>query len=111
MSRSIPQRNAASVLPEPVGARMRACWPAAMAGQPWAWGGVGAPKEVSNQARTGSEKVESGTGWTLRSLRDNPLSGSLGFAHRTGSAPGSGASPRRPSVALARTTDEDDDGH
>src|SRR5947208_681667 len=55
MSRSIPQRKAASVLPEPVGARISAWSPAAIAGQPWACASVGWGKVVSNQARTGGE--------------------------------------------------------
>ena len=58
-SRSMPQRNAASVLPEPVGARISVCSPAAMAGQPCAWAAVGAGNEVANHARTGSEKRSS----------------------------------------------------
>ncbi len=41
MSRSMHQRNAASVLPEPVGARMRVESPRAIAGQPWSCGLVG----------------------------------------------------------------------
>jgi hypothetical protein len=49
------QRNAASVLPDPVGARSRACAPLAIASQPSSWTGVGASKEPSNQARTGGE--------------------------------------------------------
>ena len=49
-SRSMPHRKAASVLPEPVGARISVWSPAAMAGQPWLWAGVGAGKLDSNQA-------------------------------------------------------------
>ena len=41
-SRSIAHRNAASVLPEPVGAEIRTCSPAAIAGHAWACAGVGA---------------------------------------------------------------------
>ncbi len=58
-SRSMPQRNAVSVLPDPVGARIRVFSPAAMAGQPNSWAGVGAGNEVENQARTGSENSSS----------------------------------------------------
>src|SRR4029079_9265800 len=49
-------RKAARVLPEPVGARIRVCSPAAMAGQPLAWASVGAPNVVSNHSRTAGEK-------------------------------------------------------
>ena len=34
-------RNPASVLPDPVGAAISVSRPAAMSGQPWAWGSVG----------------------------------------------------------------------
>ena len=54
-SRSIPQRNAASVLPEPVGARIRVWSPAAIAGQPRSWAGVGSAKARANHSAT--------TGW------------------------------------------------
>src|SRR4051812_50130940 len=50
----MPARNAASVLPEPVGAQIRTCSPRAMAGHPWAWAGVGWPKAWANQRRVGS---------------------------------------------------------
>src|SRR3954463_3373040 len=42
-------RNAASVLPEPVGAAIRTSSPAAIRGQPIRWGSVGAPKRSRNQ--------------------------------------------------------------
>jgi hypothetical protein len=46
------QRNAASVLPLPVGARMRADSPRAMTGQPSCCGGVGVPTARWNHAAT-----------------------------------------------------------
>ena len=49
-------RKAASVFPEPVGARRRVWLPAAMGGQPSSWAPVGATKLVSNHARVGGEK-------------------------------------------------------
>src|SRR6266446_3688359 len=58
--RSIAARNAASVLPDPVGASSSVWSPAAMAGQPWAWAPVGAWKLASNQARVGAPKPSSG---------------------------------------------------
>ena len=45
-------RNAASVLPEPVGARMRLCSPSAIGGQPRSWAGVGAGNARVNHSRT-----------------------------------------------------------
>ena len=61
VSRSMPQRNAARVLPEPVGARISVWSPAAMAGQPWSCAAVGAANEVVNHCRTGSEKSSRAT--------------------------------------------------
>jgi len=55
----MPERNAASVLPEPVGAWMSTLEPLAIAGQPSSCAGVGAAKERSNQARVFSEKEAS----------------------------------------------------
>ena len=49
----MPQRNEASVLPEPVGAQISVCAPEAIAGQPAACAGVGASNEASNHLRTG----------------------------------------------------------
>jgi hypothetical protein len=72
----MPHRNAVSVLPEPVGARISVWSPLAMAGQPLSWASVGAGNEDSNQARTGAEKRSSamgamyGTGVTSRLRRD-----------------------------------------
>ncbi len=61
-----------SVLPDPVGARIRVCSPAAMAGHPFSWACVGAGNELANQARTGSENRSSATmpesyGWPVTS--------------------------------------------
>src|SRR6266581_3441685 len=49
------QRNAASVLPLPVGADIRVCWPAATDRQPPSWTSVGAGKAPENQARAAGE--------------------------------------------------------
>src|SRR2546428_9022712 len=49
------QRNAASVLPLPVGADIRVCWPAATDRQPPSWTSVGAAKAPENQARAAGE--------------------------------------------------------
>src|SRR3954453_10606777 len=75
----MPHRNAASVLPEPVGARISVLSPAAMAGQPWAWASVGAGKLDSNHARTGAENRSNGMleppydrGVTLRPAVQSP---------------------------------------
>ena len=117
-SRSRPQRKAASVLPEPVGASTSVCSPEAMAGQPWACGGVASAKVVENQARTGAEKRSSGSGavtpWRLptceRSFtRSLPAAGRRRLPdswHRI--SRGNGIRPSRstarPSSSCARTT-------
>ena len=64
MSRSMAHKNAASVLPVPVGAHTSVWSPAAMAGQPPVWGAVGAAKAAVNQARVGSENTASGSATT-----------------------------------------------
>ena len=51
MSRSMHQRNAASVLPVPVGARIRVDSPREMGGQPSTCGGVGPAKRMLERAR------------------------------------------------------------
>ncbi len=62
LSRSSAHRNAASVLPDPVGADSSTCSPRAIAGHACAWAGVGAAKAASNHSRTCGLKLESGTG-------------------------------------------------
>ncbi len=57
----MPQRNAARVLPEPVGAQIRALAPPAIASHPPAWAGVGPSKEASNQRLTGALNGASGS--------------------------------------------------
>src|SRR5258708_32699073 len=57
MSASSPPRNAAGVLPLPVGASMRTSSPERMSGQPSVWARVGPPgKVVSNHRRTAGWK-------------------------------------------------------
>ena len=60
-SRSSAHRNAASVLPEPVGADSSTFSPAAIAGQAFACAGVGASKACSNHSRTFGVKLPSAT--------------------------------------------------
>jgi hypothetical protein len=48
-------------LPLPVGAQMSVCRPAAIAGHPWAWGGVGSAKADENHARVGAANAASGS--------------------------------------------------
>ena len=57
----MPQRKAARVLPEPVGAQISALAPPEIAAQPPAWAGVGASKEASNQRLTGALNGASGS--------------------------------------------------
>ena len=45
-------RNAASVLPEPVGAAINVCRPAAIESQPRSCAGVGSPTTLVNHSRT-----------------------------------------------------------
>ena len=62
MRRSIAARNAASVLPEPVGARSSVERPPAMGGHPFTCAAVGAAKDASNQRRTAGRNASSGSG-------------------------------------------------
>ena len=57
---SIAYRNAARVLPEPVGAEMRTCSPEAIAGHACSWAGVGPANAPVNQSRVVGLKVSSG---------------------------------------------------
>ena len=61
----MPQRKAASVLPEPVGAQISALEPPEIARQPPAWAGVGPSKEASNQRLTGALNGARGSDPTL----------------------------------------------
>src|SRR5204862_4612800 len=56
------QRNAASVLPDPVGAVMSVCSPVAIAGHACAWTSVGPSKADANQSRTAGVNCDNGTG-------------------------------------------------
>src|SRR5262245_24812878 len=60
-SRSIADRNAASVLPEPVGATTRTSRRSPIGGQPPACAGVGVAKVASNHARVSGEKPPRGS--------------------------------------------------
>ena len=66
--RSMAQRNAARVLPDPVGAHNNVCSPAAIDGQARACANVGSGKAASNQARTGGENGTGATPWASRPL-------------------------------------------
>ena len=57
----MPHRNAVSVLPDPVGARMRVWAPEEMAGQPCTWAAVGSGNVDANHSRTAGEKRSSAT--------------------------------------------------
>src|SRR5699024_7028463 len=56
----MPYRNAASVLPEPVGAWISVCLPLAIAGQPRRCAGVAWPNAFSNQPLVAGEKTSRG---------------------------------------------------
>ncbi len=55
-------RKAASVLPDPVGAKISVDAPATMRGNPCTCAGVAPANDASNQARTGAWKAASGLG-------------------------------------------------
>lgn len=57
----MPQRKAASVLPDPVGAQISVLAPAAIRGQPAACAGVGPSNERSNQSRVTGLNAASGS--------------------------------------------------
>src|SRR5688500_12448324 len=81
---SIAARNAASVFPDPVGARISVDAPEAIAGQPSCCGRVGASKDAANQSRTGAWKLESSAGVvvTFSGYRDD-----AGLAEEEGDSP------------------------
>lgn len=60
-SRSMPARNALSVLPEPVGATTRVLRPRPIASQAPAWAAVGSANAARNQVRVGSLNAASGS--------------------------------------------------
>jgi hypothetical protein len=61
MSRSIAARNAASVFPDPVGARSSVERPETIGGHPFAWAAVGRANDVSNQRRTAGRNESRGS--------------------------------------------------
>jgi hypothetical protein len=67
--RSMAQRNAANVFPEPVGAQMSVCEPAAIDGHPSRCAAVGARNDDSNHAREAGEKDPRLTESRYRRLR------------------------------------------
>ena len=60
-SRSIAQRNAASVLPDPVGATTSVLSPSAMADQACAWASVGTAKVPENHSLVSALNRASGS--------------------------------------------------
>src|SRR3954469_8582606 len=62
----MPHRNAASVLPDPVGAEMSTCSPEAIAGHACSWAGVGAANAAANQSRTAGENWSSAIDFRVR---------------------------------------------
>src|SRR5829696_9823377 len=87
----MPQRKAASVFPEPVGAQISVSEPEAIAGQPAACAGVGASNDAWNHFLTGSEKSSRGDFWVADVLMANLLT--LPTAAKRAGTPGSGAFP------------------
>src|SRR5690554_8159741 len=74
MSRSSAHRNAASVLPDPVGAWIRVCSPDAMAGQPRICAAVGAGDVSWNQVLVaGAKEANASTAGTYHGpVTDTP---------------------------------------
>jgi hypothetical protein len=71
VNRSIEERNAVSVLPDPVGAQISVCSPAVMCGHPRTCGGVGSGNDAANHSRTAGENA-SRTGWAAIATRYPP---------------------------------------
>lgn len=69
--------NAARVLPEPVGAQMSVCSPAAIAGQPCAWAAVGSAKVDRNQSAAAGVKAASGSPGGAESEREEERRGTV----------------------------------
>src|SRR4029077_1430584 len=69
ISWSIDERNAARVLPDPVGAMRSVLSPLLMTGQAWACAGVGAGNEVRNHSRTAGWNASSASLPTQRGHR------------------------------------------
>src|SRR5205807_8482161 len=92
-SRSRKTRNAASVLPEPVGATTSALRPAASAGHARSWARVGRPKVSSNQPRaTGPRTSRASEEEVTRGCYDLATTGSSRAGHDgvpAGAAPAS----------------------
>src|SRR5436309_14173146 len=61
-------RKAASVLPDPVGAKISVLRPAAMEGQPCRCAGVGSPSVCRNHSRTGGRKRSRASVASMRTL-------------------------------------------
>src|SRR5687767_5977062 len=61
INRSRHHRNAARVLPDPVGAQISVCCPAAIFGQPSDCADVGSANAARNQSAVAGEKLESGS--------------------------------------------------
>src|SRR5688572_18427893 len=96
---SIAARNAASVFPDPVGARISVDAPEAIAGQPSCCGRVGASKDAANQSRTGAWKLESSAGVVVtvsgyRALTRAPVLGGTRAFALPGVGPLCGGNPR-----------------
>src|SRR3954463_7120796 len=98
----MPQRKAARVFPEPVGAQISAFSPAAIRGQPSSCAGVGSSKESSNQPRTGSEKGSSAdSGGRFEWVANPPM------LRLAGGGPLATREARQPPLTGAASTDRD----
>src|SRR3954447_20607835 len=97
------ERNAASVLPDPVGAWTRVWTPAAMTGQPFSWAGVGPSNVRSNHALVLRLKTSSAAIRTsVQSLHGH---GEPRTSRRLGARDGGGDAAERGAVPAARARD------
>jgi hypothetical protein len=95
--RSIATRNAARVLPEPVGASRRVDSPRAIGGQPSSCARVGSPSAARNQLCTGGRKRSSGAGEEVGTSGYSRSSGARVTFYRMSDAPRASASRARAS--------------
>ena len=97
----IADRNAASVLPEPVGATTRVCSPRPIASQAPVWAAVGSANAPVNQSRTsGSNRCSAGSA--------DPGCSTLATRPLCGPPP---TTPRRPLAAMTRALEYEGNRH
>src|SRR5882672_6708889 len=104
MSRSIAARNAASVFPDPVGARTSTLSPRAIAGQASSCARVGVWNVASNHARVAGLKFASGSVPTNTKVTVPPMEIGLGVDSRFALSEADQRAIAREAAALAYTS-------